>query len=815
MLTGEKILGYKLERMLGQGGMGEVYRGVHPALGQEVAVKVLDPVLARDPELRERFIQEARIQIGLRHQGIVQVLTADTEGEHLALVMEYVEGLSLDELIRKRGHLPPAEAASLFGQVLDALSFAHRNGVIHRDIKPSNIMVQADGEAKIMDFGIAKVLGSTKLTQTGTAIGSAHYMSPEQVLGKKDIDHRTDIYSLGVSLYEALVGLPPFAEEGMNTDSDFKIKDAQVRKEPTDPRKLQAEVPSEMAKTVLSAMAKDREERWQSAAEMKEAMVKVKAKASASAAKAKTQIWHGSPVESMEEDAPEAAVGAHVVGPTIMEMPDESSEAGGAADGKARVVAPTTFELSEDPATSKTVMDEEARIVAPTTMEVPPLPAPTTVETPPNNPAPAKSTVVEVKRAELTAAAAPFKAIQPGSQRKKRVLLAITLSIAVAILGFYLIDEVLDLDGLDEATETLSLVTKKEKGSWQPVCRDCDTEQRLARAKELVGQDKADEAFMQVAAAMVEADTKKEWSKFDTAHGDLIKIVEGYIPRKENLEFTLSDWCSKKDGSACYALGELLEHDKRLDVSVYEQSCANKFYQGCATAGWKYYKGNYFEGRMEKVFNCLRSGCDAGHAPTCFRFGAMYIDKKTEYKKAASLLNSSCNANYANACGYLGAMYLKGLGVGIDKDRANELFEKACKGGGKGACKAKDPFVEMNLNEDQLALARELTGTHLCSCHYQDYFSHCTVAVEEGKIRVRSQGNDKFEGWIEVLDERRFRLHGSIALRKLSKKWGDTYPDCGRKGTYLFRRSGARKYWRHVKSCRNQAYYFDIYTKKE
>ena len=410
MLTGQKILGYKLERRVGQGGMGEVYLGVHPALGQEVAVKVLDPILARDSELRERFIQEARIQIGLRHQGIVQVFTADTEGEHLALVMEYVEGFSLDELIRRRGPLPPAEATSLFGQVLDALDFAHRNGVVHRDIKPSNIMVQADGEVKIMDFGIAKVLGSTKLTQTGTAIGSAHYMSPEQVLGKEDIDHRTDIYSLGVSLYEALVGRPPFAEEGENTDSDYKIKDAQVRKEPPDPRELRADVPVEMAEAVLRAMAKDREIRWQSAAEMKDAMGRATAKASAAATRAKTMLWHGGPLESMEEDASEVAVSA-------------------------RMVPPTTMERAEKPPAD--AAEKKNRVVAPTIVEMPPSPAHTTSEAP----FPSvliKRTVAEVKESESPAEAPPAKVAFSGYSLKRTIGLVLVTFAAMLALGYYL-----------------------------------------------------------------------------------------------------------------------------------------------------------------------------------------------------------------------------------------------------------------------------------------------------------------------------------------------------------------------------------------
>ncbi len=195
-LSGTTIGEYILERKLGEGGMGAVYFGRHRGLDQEVAIKVLNPIIATNHELKERFLQEAKIQVSLRHPNIVMVHTAITTGPHMALIMEYVDGTSLEKVLERRGTLPVADAVHIIKQVLSALEHAHSKGVIHRDIKPSNIMIHADGTARVMDFGIAKVLGGAKLTQTGTTMGSAHYMSPEQVLGRKDIDHHTDIYSL-------------------------------------------------------------------------------------------------------------------------------------------------------------------------------------------------------------------------------------------------------------------------------------------------------------------------------------------------------------------------------------------------------------------------------------------------------------------------------------------------------------------------------------------------------------------------------------------------------------------------------------------
>ncbi|MCE5246291.1 MAG: serine/threonine-protein kinase [Candidatus Polarisedimenticolia bacterium] len=263
--AGEEILGYRVEGLIGEGGMGAVYKAVHPVFGQEVAIKVLDPLLARNVELRERFVQEARIQMGLRHQGIVQVLTGEVKGERAALVMEFVDGLSLEEVIRRRGTLPAAEAAAIFVQVLAAVGHAHERGVVHRDLKPANVMVTADGTAKVTDFGIARVVGNLRLTRTGTTMGSPHYMAPEQILGSKEIDHRADIYALGAALFEALSGRPPFAEfERAGADSDFAVKEAHVRRDPPDLCALRPDVPPAIAEAVRIALAKDPEARFQS-----------------------------------------------------------------------------------------------------------------------------------------------------------------------------------------------------------------------------------------------------------------------------------------------------------------------------------------------------------------------------------------------------------------------------------------------------------------------------------------------------------------------------------------------------------------------
>jgi serine/threonine-protein kinase len=262
MKAGDRVLTYIVERELGEGGMGTVYLGRHTVLNQQVAIKALSPLLARDQALRERFIQEANIQAGLRHPGVVQVLTADMEGEQPLLIMEYIEGKSLFEVVNFRGKLPVEDALKIMEQVFAAVGYAHRQGVIHRDLKPENVMVMAHGEARVTDFGIARVLGSARLTRTGTAMGSAYYMSPEQILNPDSVDARSDIYALGCVFYEVLSGRPPFGEKAASgTDNDFKIKTAHVNETVPALGSLISDTPEWLASLVMTMLEKDPEKR--------------------------------------------------------------------------------------------------------------------------------------------------------------------------------------------------------------------------------------------------------------------------------------------------------------------------------------------------------------------------------------------------------------------------------------------------------------------------------------------------------------------------------------------------------------------------
>lgn len=263
MNIGDQVSDYIIDCVLGEGGMGAVYLARHTILDQQIAIKVLDPEVARKPGIKERFIQEANIQARLKHPHIVQVLTATkTDGGTPALIMEYVEGKSLSEVLQLRGALPVDDALKIMDQVFAAVGYAHRQGVIHRDLKPSNVMVMASGEVKVTDFGIAKVLGSSKLTRTGTAMGSAHYMSPEQIRRPEAVDARSDIYSLGCVFYEVLTGRPPFGEkDASGTESDYEVKTAHVTEAAPALETVKSGIPAWLAKLVMNMLAKEPDQR--------------------------------------------------------------------------------------------------------------------------------------------------------------------------------------------------------------------------------------------------------------------------------------------------------------------------------------------------------------------------------------------------------------------------------------------------------------------------------------------------------------------------------------------------------------------------
>ncbi len=212
-MIGKTIREYRFLSEIGKGGMGTVYLAEHTGLGIQRAIKCLAPELTRDSLFRKRFHNEAIAQAALVHPNIVQVIEFFVEDGESYLVMEYIDGPSLDDILHRRTQLSPGDCFHILKGLLKGLGFAHKNNVIHRDVKPANILLNTAGEAKITDFGIALKTGAARLTKVGTKVGTSEYMSPEQIRSSKNLDYRSDVYSLGIILYEMLAGSLPFEGE--------------------------------------------------------------------------------------------------------------------------------------------------------------------------------------------------------------------------------------------------------------------------------------------------------------------------------------------------------------------------------------------------------------------------------------------------------------------------------------------------------------------------------------------------------------------------------------------------------------------------
>jgi serine/threonine-protein kinase len=253
---------YEVGRLLGAGGMAEVFEGRDRLLARRVAIKVLQAQFARDPSFLIRFKREAQAAASLSHPNIVGVYDTGTEDGTHFIVMEYVEGRTLKDVIRAEGPLYPERAAEVCADVCSALIAAHARGLIHRDIKPGNVMLTPEGKVKVMDFGIARATTSETITQTAAVVGTAQYISPEQAQGQT-VDYRSDLYSTGCCLYEMLTGTVPFTGA-----TPVAIAYRHVREDPTPPRMLNPDVPAPLEAITLKAMSKLPDNRYQTAAEM-------------------------------------------------------------------------------------------------------------------------------------------------------------------------------------------------------------------------------------------------------------------------------------------------------------------------------------------------------------------------------------------------------------------------------------------------------------------------------------------------------------------------------------------------------------------
>jgi serine/threonine protein kinase len=269
-VIGQTVGNYRITHLLGEGGMGAVYLAEHPGIGRKAAVKVLHPALSTNADIAARFFNEARAANAIHHPGIVEVLDFGTLPTGVSyIVMELLEGESLAARMRRGGPLPMASAIELATQAAAALGAAHRQGIVHRDLKPDNLHIVPDPRnpgremIKVLDFGIAKLAGpagdpGSVKTRTGAIMGTPVYMSPEQCRGTKEVDHRTDVYALGVILYEMLCGAPPFVSQGQG-----ELIHLHISEPPPPPRSKNPAIPERLEALVLRALVKDPAHRFQ------------------------------------------------------------------------------------------------------------------------------------------------------------------------------------------------------------------------------------------------------------------------------------------------------------------------------------------------------------------------------------------------------------------------------------------------------------------------------------------------------------------------------------------------------------------------
>ncbi len=294
---------YRILRRLGSGGMANVYLAEDEALGRRVAIKILNERYANDDNFIERFNREAKSAASLSHPNIVSIYDrGQAEGTYY-IAMEVIEGRSLKELIMTRGPLPVSRAIAYTKQILSALRFAHRTGIIHRDIKPHNILIGAEERLKVTDFGIARA-GASQMTEAGSIMGTAQYLSPEQARGAP-VTAASDLYSVGVVLYEMLTGQTPFDGE-----SAIEIAMKHLSETPKPPSQIRRGLPPELDQVVLRALAKNPEDRYQSADELAADLDRIEAglPVSSETATAATAILTGMPTSAATQvlapDAP-------------------------------------------------------------------------------------------------------------------------------------------------------------------------------------------------------------------------------------------------------------------------------------------------------------------------------------------------------------------------------------------------------------------------------------------------------------------------------------------------------------------------------
>lgn len=368
-MIGESVGPYRVVEMVGVGGMGTVWRASDEFLDRDVALKVVRPELLARPGLADRFRAEAIVLARLQHPNIAALYGVERRGEEVVMVMEFVDGSPLDRWLDRHGPFAWSDASRIVRNVLDGLEHAHERGVIHRDIKPANVMLTRAGRVKVMDFGIARLVGGQRLTSTGAAVGTPSYMSPEQLLGQ-EIDGRSDVYAVGTLLFELATGHVPFELPG-----DYMRMIAQLQQEPPPPSSHVATLPAALDSIVLKALAKEPGDRWESAGAMRDAL---------EALEREQGVWRNAvtpivPMSTLDRGASSTPLGTRTV-------PPATSDPGASAPAVPPFAAPAAV-LTPADATPLPGMPTPSRPLSPVpvgaTMAAAPIPVATPVVTEP------------------------------------------------------------------------------------------------------------------------------------------------------------------------------------------------------------------------------------------------------------------------------------------------------------------------------------------------------------------------------------------------------------------------------------------------
>jgi serine/threonine protein kinase len=267
LVSGARLDHYVIEQEIGAGGMGVVYKADDTLLDRVVALKVLPPRLCEQDEFLRRFAREARLLARIQSPHVVTVHTLMEKDIGLVLVMEFLEGETLEQRLRRDGPLSASEAVEVFDQASRGVEHIHEMGIVHQDLKPANIFLTTDGDVKLLDFGVAKLMNERHFDQTGTMLGTLLYISPEQIKGRA-VDQRSDIYTLGITMFEAVTGRLPFERK-----TNYALMHAHVQESPPAPRKFQTEIPAQLEKVILKAMAKEPERRFQTIRKFRKALL--------------------------------------------------------------------------------------------------------------------------------------------------------------------------------------------------------------------------------------------------------------------------------------------------------------------------------------------------------------------------------------------------------------------------------------------------------------------------------------------------------------------------------------------------------------